>query len=211
MENVNTTQENIKEEPVESAVTEETTEKCACACDACEKVKYFNSEVQRYVEKIKELEEQLEEQKAVMEKHNATMQKKKKLGVDYIWTDKKRTFLGLPWSFTRYILTETKFITRVGFFTLREDEVDLYRIFDKSFEQTFGQRLVGVGTVVITSGDKDTPIKEVKSIKRPREFMAILEKYVDIQRTKYSVRGRDMIGTGQLLDCDCDCDTEHIY
>lgn len=133
--------------------------------------------------------------------------KKKNLGFDYVWTDKKRTFLGLPLSFTRYILTETKFITRVGFFTIREDEVDLYRVLDKSFVQTFGQRIFGCGTVLVTSTDRDTPKKEVKSIKRPREFMQLLEKYVDIQRTKYSTRGRDMIGFG-LSDCDCDCDTD---
>ena len=34
--------------------------------------------------------------------------------IDYIWTDKKRTLFGLPLSFTRYFLTENKFITRVG-------------------------------------------------------------------------------------------------
>ena len=43
---------------------------------------------------------------------------------DYVWTDKKRTFLGLPWSFTRYYLTESKFITRTGIFSVQEDELD---------------------------------------------------------------------------------------
>ena len=42
----------------------------------------------------------------------------------YVWTDKKRTFLGLPISFTRYFLTETKFITRTGFLNVDEDEID---------------------------------------------------------------------------------------
>ena len=27
---------------------------------------------------------------------------------NYIWKDRKRTFLGLPWSFTVYYLTEEK-------------------------------------------------------------------------------------------------------
>ena len=31
-----------------------------------------------------------------------------------LWTDKKRTFLGLPLSFTRYYLTDHQLITRVG-------------------------------------------------------------------------------------------------
>ena len=51
--------------------------------------------------------------------------------IDYVWTDKKRTLFGLPWSFTRYYLTETKFITQVGLLTVKEDEIDLYKIIDK--------------------------------------------------------------------------------
>ena len=119
-----------------------------------------------------------------------------------IWTDKKRTFLGLPWSFTRYILTEKKFITRKGFFTIVEDEIDLYRIIDKSLRQTLGQRMFGLGTVIMNCRDADTPVKEVMSIKQPREFMELLEKHVDDQRDKYNTRGRDIIGAPH--DCDHD-------
>lgn len=111
-----------------------------------------------------------------------------------VWTDKKRTFLGLPWSFTRYILTEKKLITRKGFFSITEDEVELYRILDKSLRISFGQRLDGTGTVILNCKDVDTPVKEIQSIKKPREFMEILEKYVDEQRDKYGTRGRDIMG-----------------
>ena len=66
-----------------------------------------------------------------------------------LWTDKKRTFLGLPLSFTRYYLTDHQLITRVGFLSIKEDEIELYRIVDKRIEQTFFQRLFGCGTVII--------------------------------------------------------------
>jgi hypothetical protein len=52
----------------------------------------------------------------------------KKDVINYIWTDKKRTIFGLPISFTRYFLTEDKFITRKGFLSIEEDELDLYRV-----------------------------------------------------------------------------------
>lgn len=123
-----------------------------------------------------------------------------------LWTDKKRTFLGLPWSFTRYILTEKKLITRKGFFTILEDEVELYRIVDKSLKRTLGQRMFNLGTVIINCRDVDTPVKEVISIKRPREFMDMLEQQVDIQRDKYNIRGRDIIHAEGMGDHDCDCD-----
>ena len=57
-----------------------------------------------------------------------------------VWADKKR-YLGLPISFTTYILTETTLITRTGFLNLKEDEVELYRIVDKSAYYPLAQRL----------------------------------------------------------------------
>ncbi len=126
-----------------------------------------------------------------------------KIDFDYIWTDKKRTVFGLPISFTRYILTEKKLITQTGFFSINEDEVELYRVADKSLQLPFGQRLFGCGTISINCRDTDTPVKVIKSIKEPRKFMQLLEENVDIQRDKYRVRGRDMIG-GYDEDCDCE-------
>ena len=61
--------------------------------------------------------------------------------IDYVWTDKKRTLFGLPLSFTRYYLTPTKFITRVGFINVEEDEIDLYNIIDKSVSRPFFHRV----------------------------------------------------------------------
>ncbi len=129
-----------------------------------------------------------------------------KIDFDYIWTDKKRTIFGLPISFTRYILTEKKLITRTGFLSIKEDEVELYRITDKSLQLPLGQRMFGCGTVTMHCKDTDTPIKIVTSIKNPRNFMTLLEENVDIQRDRYRVRGRDMIGLD--VDCECDHDSE---
>ena len=125
-----------------------------------------------------------------------------------VWTDKKRTFLGLPWSFTRYILTEKKFITRKGFLSITEDEIELYRIMDKSLKVSFGQRLDGTGTVILNC--KDTPVKEIKSIKKPHQFMEILEKYVDDQRDKYGTRGRDILGGAPHVHDDSICDEDDV-
>ncbi|MDE6600079.1 MAG: PH domain-containing protein [Oscillospiraceae bacterium] len=125
-------------------------------------------------------------------------------GYETIWTDKKRTLFGLPLSFTRYILTEKKFITRKGFLSITEDEIELYRVVDKSLRQPFGQRIFGCGTVVINCRDTDTPVKEVVSIKKPRDFMNIFEKQVDIQRDKYRTRGRDMMASDIHMGCDHD-------
>lgn len=128
-----------------------------------------------------------------------------KIDYDYVWTDKKR-ILGMPISFTRYILTNKKLITRKGFLSVTEDEVELYRVVDKSLKLPLGQRIFGCGTVVINCRDTDTPVKEILSIKRPREFMQKLEENVDVQRDKYRTRGRDMIASDLHVDIDSDGD-----
>lgn len=118
----------------------------------------------------------------------------KKNDIEYIWTDKKRTLFGLPLSFTRYFLTETKFITRVGLLSLVEDELDLYTVLDKKLVLPFTQRLFKCGTIILNVRDVDTPVKEIKSVKMPRTVLAELDKHINIQRDRYRTRGRDLIG-----------------
>lgn len=116
----------------------------------------------------------------------------------YVWTDKKRTIFGLPISFTRYFLTETKFITRTGLLSVDEDEIDLYKITDKKIKLPVTQRLFKCGTIIIHSKDTDTPSKEVRCIKNPRQVSELIDKYLNVMRDKYGIRGRD------LMDVD-DC------
>lgn len=117
-----------------------------------------------------------------------------------LWTGKK-CVCGLPISFTRYILTETKLITRAGFLNLHEDEVELYRVFDKSLSLPLGQRLTGCGTIKLLAKDADTPIKQLVSIKQPRAVKRILDETVQTQREKYYVNGRDMMGAVPMDGC----------
>ncbi|MBQ5330981.1 MAG: PH domain-containing protein [Oscillospiraceae bacterium] len=122
-----------------------------------------------------------------------------KLDIEHIWTDKKHTLFGLPLSFTRYILTEKKFITRKGFFSIEEDEFDLYRVIDKKLVLPMGQRIFGCGTIIINVKDNDTPVKEVKSVRAPREFMKLLDEAVEKARDRYNIRGRDMYAAGMPM------------
>ena len=77
-------------------------------------------------------------------------------GRKFIWRDRKR-FLGMPLSFTRYALSEDRLFLSVGFFTVRDEEILLYRVRDISSRRSLGQRIFGVGTVVVSSSDKSTP------------------------------------------------------
>lgn len=124
----------------------------------------------------------------------ASQKKLKKIyGDDLLWSGKK-CICGLPISFTRYILTSTVLYTRVGLLSIKEDEIELYKIVDKVMEFPFGQRIVGCGTIKLTSKDSDTPQKILKAVKKPREVKKVLDDAVRVQRDKYMIRGRDMMG-----------------
>ena len=124
----------------------------------------------------------------------------KKNAFEYVWTDKKRSLFGLPLTFTRYYLTETKFITRTGFLNIDEDEIDLYKITDKKVKYPFLQRLYNCGTIIIYSRDADTPSKEVHCVKNVRKVSELIDKYLNIMRDKYGIRGRDMMSMHSHID-----------
>ncbi len=71
---------------------------------------------------------------------------------DVLWHDRKRNFLGLPWTFTVYELTRNRLFLQTGFLNQREDEVRLYRITDLTLTRSLWQRIIGTGTIHIDSG-----------------------------------------------------------
>ena len=91
-----------------------------------------------------------------------------------LWTGKKRTVFGLPWTFTTYTLTDTCLFIRSGFFTVREEEIRLYRILDVTLRQSFRERLFGLGTLHLCTSDQSAPEVDIKRIKHPKEVRTIL-------------------------------------
>ena len=76
-----------------------------------------------------------------------------KLRRDYgnvLWAGRK-CILGLPISFTRYVITDTSLYTKIGFINIKEDEIELYRVYDKQISFTLFQRIVKCGTITIIS------------------------------------------------------------
>lgn len=118
-----------------------------------------------------------------------------------LWSDKKRHF-GLPISFTKYSLDETRVFIFTGFLNQREEEIQLYRIRDISLSRKLGQRMFGVGSVIIHSSDRTTPILELKNIKNSREVKEMISEGVEKARSAKRMR------TTELLDDDLAADMD---
>ena len=119
---------------------------------------------------------------------------------EYNWTDRKRTFLGLPWSFTVYELTEEKLLIRTGFLNKHEEEVRLYRIMDLAYEQSLGERIFGLGTIHCWAADKSTPEFKIVHIKNSRKVKDMLSDMIEEQRTLKRVSSREFMSSNEEDD-----------
>ncbi|MEE0954373.1 MAG: PH domain-containing protein [Eubacterium sp.] len=110
-----------------------------------------------------------------------------------LWYDRKRTFLGLPWSFTKYALTKEKLVVDVGFLNLTEYEVRLYRVVNVNLKKSLGQRMFGLGTIHIDSNDHDLRSFDLKNIKNADEVKELLSDQVEAERQRNHVSSREVM------------------
>ena len=115
--------------------------------------------------------------------------------IEYIWKDRKR-ILGMPLSFTRYSLSEDRVFLDTGLLNMNLEEILLYRVRDISLRISLGQRIFGVGTVLLQSSDKSMPVLEIKNIKKPREVKELIHHQVEEMKIKRRMR------VGEILDND---------
>lgn len=104
-----------------------------------------------------------------------------------IWQDRKRPILGLPLSFTKYILTDEKLIIDTGFLAKRQEEIRLYRITDFSVTQKLFERLFRVGNIHISSSDNTQGEFTIVKVKKPYEIKELLSDMVEKEREKKGI------------------------
>jgi len=119
--------------------------------------------------------------------------------VEYLWKAKKRNALGLPWTFTEYILKEDTFTISTGVFNKRYDEIRLYRIRDFTVKRSFRQRLMGLGTIHVCSSDSSTPEFDIANIKDVMKVKDLMSNQVEESRKKAGVSTSEFIGRGGAM------------
>ncbi|MBQ2982498.1 MAG: PH domain-containing protein [Lachnospiraceae bacterium] len=122
---------------------------------------------------------------------------------DVKWKDRKRIIFGLPWSFTRYRLTDDKLIVSTGLFSINEEEIRLYRIMDVTLKRSLGERLWGLGTIHICSSDRTTPELDIKRVRQSADVKEMLSDMVEAARKKNRVSAREFM-SGDDIDEDMD-------
>jgi len=116
-----------------------------------------------------------------------------------IWNDTKR-ILGLPITFTKYSLSEDRLFINKGLLTVTSEEILLYRVRDLSVRQSLGQRIFGVGTVLVHSSDKSSPTLEIENVKNPFDVKELIHKNVEEMKIARRMRVGEILEDNDSLD-----------
>jgi len=113
---------------------------------------------------------------------------------------KRWLFLGLPWTFTVYIVKENMLTVDKGFLNKTENDCYMYKIQDVILENSFLERLGGLGTVKCFTGDVTNPTIELVHIKHAKDIKNfILEASEEARRKRRTLNTLD-IGAEELSD-----------
>lgn len=119
------------------------------------------------------------------------------------FVEKKRwLFLGLPFTFTKYVIKEDMITVDTGVFTKVENDCYMYKVQDVEHTASIWERMAGLGTIVCYTGDTTHPkllIEHIRNSKAIKEF--ILKESEEARLKRRTVNMLD-IGSGELGDID---------
>ena len=117
---------------------------------------------------------------------------------------KRWVFLGLPFTFTVYIIKDDVLTIDQGFFKKIENDCYMYKVQDVEHTQTFFERLVGLGTITCFTGDTTHPKLIIEHVKRSREIKNYILEASEAARMRRRTLNTLNSGTETMDDMDND-------
>jgi membrane protein YdbS with pleckstrin-like domain len=93
----------------------------------------------------------------------------------------------------RYRLTTQRLFVVRGLLSRQTDEVELFRIKDATVRQSMMERLFGVGTITLLSGDESTPQFTLVGVARPAEVKDTIRLQYRASRVREGVRAAEFM------------------
>lgn len=97
---------------------------------------------------------------------------------------KRWLFLGLPFTFTKYEVTDSLLTISEGFLNKRENPCYMYKITDVELRTSLIERIFRLGTVYCYSSDTTHSILELKHIKNSKAIHKAILEVSEEQRIK---------------------------
>ena len=116
---------------------------------------------------------------------------------------KRWLFLGLPFTFTKYIIKENVLTIDSGFFKKVENDCYMYKIQDVELNASLMERVFGLGTVICYTGDTTHPKLLLVHIRNARAVKEFILEASETARLKRRTINTVDIGVGDMdLDGD---------
>lgn len=91
------------------------------------------------------------------------------------YVERKRLLLfGLPWTFTKYTVTDDMLTVDEGFLTVEENDCYMYKIQDVKLTASVLERIFKLGTIVCYTGDVTNKELKLVHIKHAKEIKSYL-------------------------------------
>ena len=122
------------------------------------------------------------------------------------YVERKRwLFLGLPFTFTKYIIKEDVITVDSGLLKTVENDCYLYKVQDVELTTTLIEKMFGLGTVVCYTGDTTHPKLLLEHIRHAREIKDFILK--ESEEARLRRRTVNMLDIGSdVSDDDGDMD-----
>ena len=104
-----------------------------------------------------------------------------------VWYDRKH-YYGFPVSSVRYEISEDRLFYSTGILNQKYEQLQLYLIRDLSVTRTLGQRLCGVGNVIVTTVEGE--IIALENIRAPYHVKELIYSYMEQEKRRKWYRRR---------------------
>lgn len=117
---------------------------------------------------------------------------------------KRWMFLGLPFTFTVYVLKDDVLTIDAGFFNRVEDDCYMYKIQDVQHVSSLLERMLGLGTVICHTGDTTHPTLKLVHIRHSKQIKNYILEASESARMRRRTLNTLDIGTGSIDVADMD-------
>ena len=113
---------------------------------------------------------------------------------------KRWLFLGLPFTFTTYTITEEMITIDTGILKRIENDCYMYKVVDIKLEASLMERMFKLGTIICYTGDTTHPTLAIEHIKNARAIKDFMLEASETARMKRRTLSTLDIGTGDMAD-----------
>lgn len=123
---------------------------------------------------------------------------------EIVYKERKRLlFFGLPWTFTKYMITADMITVDSGLLRTEENDCYMYKVQDVKLTATLIERIFGLATIICYTGDVTSPQLHMVHIKHAKEIKNYLLKASEAARLKRrTINTQDIGADGLDLDGD---------